>query len=118
MNWSKFFSVLEMIGPGVLMAVNPALGFISSDVIAGIKGAQQLPGASGADKLAFVVAQSKTAIADINTAHGSVLVDPTLADTALVAGINTVVATVKLVSNPSQAVAAVASLPALPSVAK
>lgn len=105
--WGKFFSVLEMVGPTVLTAVNPALGYIGSDIINNIKAAQQLPGKSGEEKLIFVVNASNTAIDDLNKAHGSVLVDPALVNAALINGINAVIATVKVVQNTPVAVEAV-----------
>ncbi len=109
MNLSKFISIIELVGPLVLTAVNPAFAFIASDVVALIKRAQ-VSGATGQEKLASVVAAVPQVIADLNTAHGSVLVDPTLASTALEDGVNAVIAVTKLIQNPKAVPVATAVL--------
>ncbi len=54
--WHAFAEIVKRIGPSILVAVNPALEPVASVVTHAITEAEQIPGASGADKAAHVQA--------------------------------------------------------------
>lgn len=66
--FAKFFSVLTFIGPMILMAVPGGAGLapLIPIIITGIAEAQKKPGATGAEKKAYVLSLVDTAIAGIN----------------------------------------------------
>ena len=86
MDWSKFATIIEAVLPGILFSVNPAFGFIASDVVALVK-KFQTPNATGQDKLNAVVAGTADIVTQVNTAAGKVVVDPNLIKTDLPTGI-------------------------------
>jgi len=86
MDWAKFATIIESVLPGILFSVNPAFGFIASDVVALVK-KFQTPGATGQDKLNAVVAGATDIVIQTNTAAGKVVIDPTLVSTDLPLGI-------------------------------
>ena len=86
MDWSKFATIIEAVLPGILFSVNPAFGFIASDVVALVKKVQT-PNATGQDKLNAVVSGATDIVTQVNTAAGKVVVDPTLLTTDLPLGI-------------------------------
>ena len=86
MDWAKFASIIEAVLPGILFSVNPAFGFIASDIVALVK-KFQTPNATGQDKLNAVVAGATDIVTQINAAAGKVVVNPTLLTTDLPLGI-------------------------------
>ena len=86
MDWAKFATIIEAVLPGILFSVNPAFGFIASNIVALVKKVQT-PNATGIDKLNAVVAGAGDVVSQINTAAGKVIVDPTLLTTDLPTGI-------------------------------
>ena len=91
MNWLK---LVEQIAPLVLAAT--PLAPIAPFVAIGIHAAEQIPGASGATKLAVAQQITHIAIQAVNTQAGHEEVNPALADGILADGISAVVGAVNL----------------------
>ena len=109
MNIGKFFSDVEAFAPAILYAFNPAFGSVASGIVGLIKEAQA-SGQTGAQKADAVVAGTPALINDVNTAAGHVLVDPTLVETVLRDALAAIIATVKMVNNPTAIPAVTAAL--------
>jgi hypothetical protein len=91
----KWLQMVQQFAPMVL-AFTP-LAPIAPFVSAGIQEAEQIQGASGADKLAHAINIARQGIAATNAQAGRTVIDPNMADTAIAAGINTTVSVVNLV---------------------
>jgi len=87
--------MVQQLAPMVL-AFTP-LAPIAPFVSAGIQEAEQIQGASGADKLAHAINIARQGIAATNAQAGRTVIDPNLADSAIAAGINTTVSVVNIV---------------------
>lgn len=91
----KWLQMVQSLAP-MILAFTP-LAPIAPFVSAGIQEAEQIQGASGADKLAHAVQIARDGIAATNAQAGKVVIDPQLSDAAIVSGINTTVSVVNLV---------------------
>lgn len=87
----KFLDLIRVILPAILSVANPALAPLSGVIIHGIDEAEQMKGATGAQKLAHVVNLSTLSAEGINTAAGKVIVDPTMVAQAAGSAISTAV---------------------------
>lgn len=96
---SKWFAILKLIVPVVLAAVNPALAPLAGIITQGIGEAEQIPGATGADKLAHVVNLSVLSAQGVNAGAGRVIVDPTLVQSSAASAISTAVDIANLLHN-------------------
>ena len=95
MNLSKWLEILGTIGPAVL-SFTP-LAPIAPIVLEGVKLAEQIPGASGAQKKALVQNIVALGASGANTAAGSVVVDPTAAAAVTGTAIDSVIGVTNLV---------------------
>jgi len=86
MDWAKFATIIEAVLPGILFSVNPAFGFIASDVVALVKKVETA-GTTGQDKLNAVVMAAGDVVDQVNTASGKIVIDPSLIKTDLPLGI-------------------------------
>jgi hypothetical protein len=93
MNW-RWLKVVEKIAPLVLAAT--PLAPIVPFVILGIQTAEQIPGATGEQKLALATQIVNTGVAATNAQVGHTEIDPALVNDAVTHGIATVVAAVNL----------------------
>lgn len=92
MKFGAWFKILKQVAP-VILAATPAAP-LAPFIAIGIQAAEQIPGASGATKLAVAQRIVHIAVEATNAQVGYAKVDPTLVDQAVVDGINTVVAVV------------------------
>jgi hypothetical protein len=93
---TKWLHLIEQLAPLVFMAtpLAPLVPFI----VIGIREAEQLKGATGAEKLAHAVEITHATIAGVNAQAGKVVIDPVGADDALKHGISTAVDLAKLLA--------------------
>lgn len=105
-NLGKFLNVVAQIGP-VILAATPGGEKIPTDLIPKIVGAigeaQQIKGASGADKKAHVMSVLRTGV-EVANATGRVKLDADEIQAVASTGIDNVVATVKIVQGAKVAV--------------
>lgn len=80
----------------LILGLTP-LAPISPFVAAGITAAEQIPGASGPQKLAIAKAIVNASVQATNVQAGHQVVDPVIIDAAVTNGINTVVAVTNLI---------------------
>ena len=95
MNFAGWLKLVEQIAP-IALAVTP-LAPIAPFIALGIKTAEQIPGASGADKLALATTIAQAGVAATNAQAGHQEIDPVLVSQAIAQGIGTVVAVVNTV---------------------
>lgn len=92
----KWLYLLQMLGPAILNSFGvPAE--LTGAIVDGVNEAEQLPGASGADKKQHVLSIVGDAIVAVNAAKGRQLLDPLRVQTLVSGAINTVVEAVDLV---------------------
>lgn len=91
----QWLEILETVGPTVL-ALTP-LAPIAPAVVAAIGEAQQIAGATGADKLAHVQNIVNETVAAVNAQAGHTELDPQLVSDASAKAIGTVVSVVKTI---------------------
>jgi len=105
MGLPKWLEVLAQVGPGVLKFT--PLAPIAPEVIAAIGEAQQMPGATGPEKLAHVVNIATEAAQATNAQAGRVVIDPVAMQSTAATAISTVVQVTKMVEaaheNPTAA---------------
>ena len=89
MSLPKWLQILEQVGPSILL-VTP-LAPIAPAVVAGIKLAQSIPGATGEQKKAIVQQIVAVAAQGANTQAGTTILDPTMAQDVASKVIDTVV---------------------------
>lgn len=116
-NLSQWLNLVESIAPIVLLAT--PLAPIAPFVILGIKTAEQIPGATGPQKLALAKTIVSAGVQATNAQAGHVEIDPVQIDTAVTSGINAVIASINVVQaakaeNAAEAADAVA--PVVPAV--
>lgn len=95
---AKFLQVLMTVGPVILMTVGVPPEIVLPALHA-IGAAQDIAGASGADKKTHAIAIVKDAIAIVNTAEGVPILDPALVEAAVSAGIDATLASMKAVEH-------------------
>lgn len=91
----KWFRILKEIGPTVL-AFTPIAPLVPA-IIAGIELAEQIPGATGAQKKAIVQQIAKTAAEGANAQAGHVVIDAASIETVAGSAIDTVVGVVNII---------------------
>jgi len=94
----KWLQIVGRLAPTVLSLI-PALSPIAPYVTAGIQEAEQIPGATGSDKLTHAITIARQGIAAVNAQAGRTVVDPNIADATIAAGINTTVGVVNIIHN-------------------
>lgn len=95
---AKFLQIVSMIGPGVLMLVpgGAAIAPLVPVIIHAIGDAEQIKGATGAEKKAHVLAIADAAVTVANTT-GKVTLDPVQVQAVAGQGIDAVIGTVAIV---------------------
>lgn len=104
----KWIDLVKLLAPIVISAIpNKHVQQLGPVIVAGIGEAQQIPGASGAEKKAHVIAMTNLGAAGINAAAGKEVVNP--AETAAAASqvIDTIVGVTNLVHGATTAAAEV-----------
>ncbi len=94
-KWATFLKIAHTVGP-VVLAFTP-LAPIAGTVSAAIGEAEQMEGASGAEKLAHVTAIAITAAQAANDQAGHQVIDPAVVAATAQAAIATTVGAIKLV---------------------
>lgn len=89
MGLPKWLEVLAKVGPEVLLFT--PLAPIAGEVVSAIALAESMQGASGADKLAKVVAIATDAAQAVNTQAGRTVIDPAVLATTAATAISTAV---------------------------
>jgi hypothetical protein len=93
---NKWLQLAQLLAPIILSTIKPELAPIAGDISQGIQTAEQMVGAKGIQKLAYVQdLAAKTADA-VNVAKGKVVVDPAGLNVAVEQGVNTTVAVLNL----------------------
>lgn len=95
MTLSNWLRLVEQIAPIVLLATPAAP--LAPFVAAGIKAAESVEGASGAQKLAIAKTIAGVGAEAVNAQAGVVVVDPQVLDATITNGINTVVGAANLI---------------------
>lgn len=93
---TAFLKAAATLAPVILMLF-PKLAPLAGPITEGIQEAEQIPGASGWDKLTHATQVAKDGIAALNAAEGKQVVDPALSDETIQAGINAVVGSLNIV---------------------
>lgn len=93
----KFLNILKLVVPQIL-ALNPKTAAIAPLIVHGISEAEQIQGASGAEKKAHALNLVSVGIAGMNAAAGKVVVDPADVTQTVSDGIDTAVGVVNLAS--------------------
>lgn len=92
-----WLDLAKLLIPMIIAMKFPQLAPVAGTIAAGVSEAEEIPGASGADKLAHVSNLANAAVASINGIANKPIIDPTTANTAIVSAINTAVAVTNLV---------------------
>ena len=100
-NITKWLDLAKLLAPIILTTVKPSLAPIASNIATGITEAEQIPGASGQDKLAHVQNIASNAATAINSAAGKTLVDTSSLQQTVQEGIDTTVAAINLIHKKS-----------------
>lgn len=93
----KWLDTVKAIAPILISVINPALAPVASVIAAAIGEAEQIPGATGADKKSHVLAIVTDAATAINAAAKKVVLDPASMGAAAGAAIDTVISIVNLI---------------------
>lgn len=94
MNWG-WLKLVGQIAP-IALAATP-MAPLAPYIAIGVQQAEQMEGATGAQKLAKAVEIAKTGIAAADAQAGRQIIDPAAADAAITAGVNAVVGTVNII---------------------
>lgn len=97
MSKKKWLSLIQMLAPIILTSVKPELAPIAGNVSSAIQEAEQIKGATGADKLQHVQNIAHAAADSVNTAVGKEVVHIPTLDNAIQDGVSTVVSVANLV---------------------
>lgn len=98
----KWLELLKTIGPLVIASTVPGGQLLAPIVVGAIHSAEQLKGASGAEKKAHALELVEAGAAAANAVAGKVVVDPNAAVAAAASGIDTVVKTINAAHSGSQ----------------
>ena len=96
-KWSAFAHLAQTFAPALIMALNPKLAPLAGAIANGIAEAEQIPGASGKEKLQHVLNITDQAATGINNVAGKVVVDPAGLHEAATEAVDTTVAVLNLV---------------------
>lgn len=94
-KWSLFAQIAKALVPQVITVLNPKLAPLANTIADGIATAQEIPGLSGADKLAHVQSLAHETAIGINQAAGHEVVPVQGLDDATAHVINASVQVVK-----------------------
>lgn len=94
----RFLFLLNLIAPTVLSAI-PVTAPIAGLLTHAMMTAEQMPGASGPEKLNAALAITDDAVASANKVAGRQVLEPTATSEAVAAAIATAIKTVKLVQD-------------------
>ena len=97
-----WLQVLEQVGP-LFLLMTPAAP-VAPFVVAGIKMAEQIPGATGAQKKDFAVQIANLGAQATNAIAGHQVIDAALVSNAVSSGIDTAVSVTNLIHNHIQSV--------------
>lgn len=92
----KWLQLVQVFAPLILSFI-PRLAPLAPFVSNGIQEAEQLPGASSAEKQAHAIQIARNGIASVNAVAGHPLLDPTISDQLIGSAVNTVVSVTNLV---------------------
>ena len=87
----KWLELIKLLVPIIIPVVSPKLAPLAPVIATGINEAEQLPGASGQDKLNHVINLATTTATGINAATGKTVVDPQHVTDAAASVISTIV---------------------------
>jgi hypothetical protein len=94
LNW---LDLVKLIAPIVVAAVVPHGAVLGPLLASGISDAEQLAGATGVEKKAFVLSMVTDAVIGLNTAKGTEVLDPSAVSVAAGQAIDTTVSIVNLI---------------------
>ena len=94
---SKWLKILEQIGPIIIATTVPGGALIAPAVVQAIAHAEQIKGATGAEKKAHVEAIASLAAQSLNAAAGESKIDPALVSATAGQVIDAVVGAVNIV---------------------
>jgi hypothetical protein len=100
----KFLSILAAVGPTIISVTVPGGPVIAALVTDAIAKAQQIPGATGAQKKAFALQVIADGAASVNAGTGKAALDPEAIVSAANLGIDAVVSAVKVVQTTHDAI--------------
>lgn len=96
---NRWLSLVQLLTPLILNAINPSLGLASTAIIHGITEAEALKNSpSSAEKLAHAKNITNDVVSAINTASNKTVVDPVLVNKTADSVISTIVDVVNLVN--------------------
>lgn len=94
---NKWLDLVKLLAPIIIGTVKPELVPISAKITAAIDSAEQIKGASGADKLKHVQEIADAAADSLNAVKGHVVLDKTKLDETVSEAVNAVVAATNIV---------------------
>lgn len=94
---NKWISLVLNLAPLVLMAIPGMPAVLVPTIVHAIQEAQQIAGASGADKKAHVLAVAADAVTAVNEAKGKAVINPAVVPTVVSQGIDTAIGVINLV---------------------
>jgi hypothetical protein len=99
-SFFDFLKTVETVLPIILPLVPGGAGVskLTPFIISGIQAAEQVQGATGAQKLSIAVAEVNNGVAALNSVRPNTI-DPNAVNAAVVAGINTTIATVNAIKS-------------------
>lgn len=97
LSWRKFAEIAQIIGPMILVTVNPALAPIAGKITQAIVEAEGIKGASGKQKAEQVKKIIKLALESANAVDSDANVDVEAIDEALGDGITAVISTIRVI---------------------
>lgn len=97
-DFKKFLAILNLVGPGVLAAtgVSGPIAVLAPVIIDAIGKAEQIKGATGAQKKAHVLSIVESAVTVANTT-GALTLNPAEVQAVAASGIDTVIGTLKVI---------------------
>ena len=96
-SWLKWIDLVKVLAPMIIGLINPKLAPVAVAISDGIAQAEQINGATGPDKLKYVLATANDAAVAVNTTMGKTILDPSELNTAVTDAVNTTVAVINLV---------------------
>jgi hypothetical protein len=103
MKWSVFAHLAQLLAPTIITTLNPKLAPLAGSIASGIAEAEEIPGASGKDKLQHVLNIVDDTAAGVNSTAGKQILDPNVLHAAATEAINTTVEIINLAHPVAQA---------------
>lgn len=94
---NRWLSLVLNLAPLVLMGIPGMPVVLIPTIVHAIQEAQQIKGASGADKKAHVLTVATDAVTAVNGAKGQVVVDPAVVTAVVAPAIDTTIGVINLV---------------------